>query len=485
MPNRSEIPALFSSCLAKNNILTTTETLRPYECDGYTAYKSLPLAVLLPETTQQVIDIIKICQRETIPIVTRGAGTGLSGGAHPISNGILLNLSKLNQILEINHQLQYAHVGPGVRNLAISEAASEFGLYYAPDPSSQIACTIGGNIAENSGGVHCLKYGLTVHNLLEVTFVTIDGELITIGSECYENPGYDMLALLAGSEGMLAVMVEAKVKLLPKPLHKEVILAAFNCVEEAGSAVANIIASGVIPAGLEMMDNAVINATENFCHAGYPTDAAAILLCELDGYDDSLQWEIEQVTQQCKQSNAVTVQKAQNASEQELFWKGRKSAFPAIGQLSPDYLCMDGTIPRKHLAHVLGEISNYSKQIGLAVANVFHAGDGNLHPLIMYDANNPGELEKAEEIGGKILELCVSVGGTITGEHGVGIEKLNQMCVQFKREELNQFERIKEAFDPTHLLNPGKVIPTLQRCAEFGAMHVHRGEMPFKDLPRF
>jgi glycolate oxidase len=485
MPNRSEIPALFSGCLPKNNIFTATETLRPYECDAYTAYKSLPLAVLLPETTQQVIDIINVCRREDLPIVTRGAGTGLSGGAHPIANGILLNLSKLNQIFEINHELQYAHVGPGVRNLAISEAASEFGLYYAPDPSSQIACTIGGNIAENSGGVHCLKYGLTVHNLLEVTFVTIDGELITIGSECYEIPGYDILALLTGSEGMLAVMVEAKVKLLPKPLRKEVILAAFDKIEDAGNAVANIIANGVIPAGLEMMDNAIINAAENFCHAGYPTDAAAILLCELDGYDDSLQWEIDQVTQQCQLSYAVSVKIAQDDKEQELFWKGRKSAFPAIGQLTPDYLCMDGTIPRKHLAHVLSEISRYSEQIGLPVANVFHAGDGNLHPLIMYDANNPGELEKAEQIGGMILELCVSVGGTITGEHGVGIEKLNQMCVQFKREELNQFERIKESFDPTNLLNPGKVIPTLQRCAEFGAMHVHRGEMPFKDLPRF
>ena len=485
MPNRSEIPALFSGCLPKNNILTMTESMRPYECDGYTAYKSLPLAVLLPETTQQVIDIIKVCQKENVPIVTRGAGTGLSGGAHPISDGILLNLSKLNQIFEINQPLQYAHVGPGVRNLAISEAAADYGLYYAPDPSSQIACTIGGNIAENSGGVHCLKYGLTVHNLLEVTFVTIDGELITIGSECYESPGYDLLALLTGSEGMLAVMVEAKVKLLPTPKNKEVILAAFNNVEDAGNAVANIIAGGVIPAGLEMMDNAIIKAAENFCHAGYPTDAAAILICELDGYEDSLQWEMDQVTKQCQSSNAVSVQIAQTLDEQELFWKGRKSAFPAVGQLTPDYLCMDGTIPRKHLAHVLKEITAFSKQYGLPVANVFHAGDGNLHPLIMYDANNPGELVKAEQIGGKILELCVSVGGTITGEHGVGIEKLNQMCVQFKREELNQFERIKEAFDPTHLLNPGKVIPTLQRCAEFGAMHVHHGEMPFKNLPRF
>ncbi len=485
MPDRSEIPALFSACLPKSCIFTSIEKLRPYECDGYTAYRSLPLAVLLPESTQQVIDIVKTCKKHQLPIVTRGAGTGLSGGAHPIENGILLNLSKLNQIYEINTALNYARVAPGVRNLAISEAVSQYGLYYAPDPSSQIACTIGGNIAENSGGVHCLKYGLTVHNILALTFVTIDGEVITVGSECYENPGYDLLSLLTGSEGMLAIMIEAKVKLLPKPNNKEVILAAFERIEDAGEAVANIIASGIIPAGLEMMDQAVIQATENFCQPGYPTDAAAILLCELDGFDDALQWEIEQVTQQCRDSHAVSVKKAATIQEQDLFWKGRKSAFPAIGQLAPDYLCMDGTIPRQHLAHVLSQIAQISKRIGLPVANVFHAGDGNLHPLIMYDANNPGDLDKAEEIGNQILQLCVSVGGTITGEHGVGIEKLNQMCVQFNDMELEQFAQVKQAFDPEQLLNPGKAIPTLQRCAEFGAMHVHRGELPFKDLPRF
>lgn len=485
MLDRSEIPALFSSCLPKSCIFTSIEQLRPYECDGYTAYRSLPLAVLLPETTQQVINCVKTCQKHQIPIVTRGAGTGLSGGAHPIEKGILLNLSKLNQIHEINSELNYARVGPGVRNLAISEAASDYGLYYAPDPSSQIACTIGGNIAENSGGVHCLKYGLTVHNILEITFVTIDGEIVTVGSECYENTGYDFLALLNGSEGMLAIMIEAKVKLLPKPANKEVIMAAFNDIEDAGNAVANIIACGVIPAGLEMMDHAVIQATENFCQPGYPNDVAAILLCELDSFDDAMQWELEQVTQQCNQCHAVSVKKAENAQEQDLFWKGRKSAFPAIGQLAPDYLCMDGTIPRQHLAHVLSEISAISKRVGLAVANVFHAGDGNLHPLIMYDANNAGELDKAEDIGNQILQLCVSVGGTITGEHGVGIEKLNQMCVQFNTQELEQFEQVKQAFDPERLLNPGKAIPTLQRCAEFGAMHVHKGHLPFKDLPRF
>ena len=485
MLDRNEIPALFSSCLPKSCIFTAIEKLRPYECDGYTAYRSLPLAVILPETTQQVVDVIKTCHKHNIPIVTRGAGTGLSGGAHPIENGILLNVSKLNQIYEVNPELHYARVGPGVRNLAISEQASAYGLYYAPNPSSQIACTIGGNIAENSGGVHCLKYGLTVHNILEITFVTIEGEIVTIGSECYENPGYDLLALMTGSEGMLGIIIEAKVKLLPVPANKQVILAAFNRVEDAGEAVANIIANGVIAAGLEMMDQAVIQATENFCQPGYPTNAAAILLCELDGYDEALQWEIEQVTQQCQDCHATSVQQASNTQEQELFWKGRKSAFPAIGQLAPDYLCMDGTIPRQHLAQVLAEISSISKRVGLPVANVFHAGDGNLHPLIMYDANNEGELSKAEDIGSQILELCVRVGGTITGEHGVGIEKLNQMCVQFNSQELDQFEQVKLAFDAPRLLNPGKAIPTLQRCAEFGAMHVHGGELPFKDIPRF
>lgn len=485
MPQPSDITALFSSCLPSSNILATTEKLRPYECDAFTAYKSLPLAVLLPESRQQIIDIVKRCQREHIPIVTRGAGTGLSGGAHPISQGILLNLSKLNEIYELNPTLRYARVGPGVRNLAISDVAEEYGLYYAPDPSSQIACTIGGNIAENSGGVHCLKYGLTVHNLLEITIISADGEEITVGNHCYDHPGFDFLALLTGSEGMLGIIVEAKVRLLPIPQNKEIILAAFNNVEDAGEAVGSIIASGVIPAGLEMMDKAVINATENFCHPGYPTDAAAILLCELDGYDQALQWEVEQVQKSCKQHNATSVNKANGTAEQDLFWKGRKSAFPAIGQLAPDYLCMDGTIPRKQLPFVLSEINNLAKQFELPVANVFHAGDGNLHPLILYDANKEDDLSRAEQLGGKILELCVAVGGTITGEHGVGIEKLNQMCVQFERTELNQFERVKAAFDPNRLLNPDKVIPTLQRCAEFGAMHVHKGELPFKNLPRF
>ena len=482
---RKKIPSIFSDCLDRNSILFKEEQLRPYECDAYTAYKSLPLAVLLPETRDQVIRIIHRCRENNIPIVTRGAGTGLSGGAHPIESGILLNLSRLNQIHEINPQRQFARVEPGVRNLAISEAAAEYGLYYAPDPSSQIACTIGGNIAENSGGVHCLKYGLTVHNILEITFATIDGDIITVGSECYDNYGYDIMALLNGSEGMLGIVLETKVRLLPVPEQREVILAAFDKIEDAGHAVAGIIANGVIPAGLEMMDKAIIQATENFCHPGYPKNAEAILLCELDGFEDALKDEVSRVSRECQAANAMLVTQAESPHQQELFWKGRKAAFPAIGQLSNDYLCMDGTIPRKHLAYVLAEIEKYSSEIGLGVANVFHAGDGNLHPLIMYDLNAEGELARAEELGGKILELCVKVGGTITGEHGVGIEKLNQMCVQFASEELNQFERLKLAFDPDALLNPGKAIPTLQRCAEFGAMHVHQGKLPHQNLPRF
>jgi len=485
MSTQLNIKQLFSDCLATENILDTEETLKPYECDALTAYKTMPMAVLLPESNAQVIAIIKRCHREQIPIVTRGAGTGLSGGANPIKNGILLNLAKLNEIYEINSEQQFARVGPGVRNLSISEAANDYGLYYAPDPSSQIACTIGGNIAENSGGVHCLKYGLTVHNILEITYVDYTGEIIVAGSQCYDSPGYDVMALMTGSEGMLGIILEAKVRLLPKPNKSKLILIAFDDIHHAGQAVADIIASGVIPAGLEMMDRCVIKATENFCHPGYPTEAEAILLCELDGYGNSLEREVEKVIKQCEQHQASLIKIALNDEEKELFWRGRKSAFPAIGRLAPDYLCMDGTIPRRYLADVLEQIQLFSRQLGLDVANVFHAGDGNLHPLIMYDANIAGQQQRAEELGSRILQLCVKVGGTITGEHGVGVEKLNQMCVQFNRAELDQFMRLKLAFDQDSLLNPGKVIPTLQRCAEFGAMHIHNGEMPFKELPRF
>ena len=482
---RETAASYFTDLLPAQDILYHEEQLRPYECDALTAYRELPLLVLLPTTATQVAEVVKRCRDRDIPIVTRGAGTGLSGGAYPNRTGVLLSTARLNQIVEINTQSGFARVQPGVRNLAVSEEAKKHGLYYAPDPSSQIACSIGGNIAENSGGVHCLKYGLTVHNVIEVTIVTSEGELITIGSEAYDSAGYELLAAISGSEGLLGIVVEAKLRLLPISDAREVLLIAFDSVEAASQTVAAIIAEGIIPAGLEMMDRMVLKAAEQFCNAGYPVDAQAVLLCELDGYGASLQWEVEQVKAICESLNAIEVRQARDESERELFWAGRKAAFPALGRLSPDYYCMDGTIPRKQLAHVLEQIQVLSKQYGLAVANVFHAGDGNLHPLILYDANEADELERAELLGGEILELCVAVGGTITGEHGVGIEKLNQMCVQFADPELLQFDALKEAFDPYGILNPGKAIPTLHRCAEFGAMHVHKGELPFPDLPRF
>ena len=466
-------------------LLWETEELRPYECDGLSAYRSLPLAVTLPRTVEQVQAILRLCKDLQVPVVARGAGTGLSGGALPLENGIVLSLARFSNILEINPRRRLARVQPGVRNLAISEAVDEFGLYYAPDPSSQIACTIGGNVAENSGGVHCLKYGLTVHNIQQLKIITIDGDLLEIGGDGLDSAGYDLLALMTGSEGMLGIIVEVTVKLLPKPECAQVLLAAFDDVVKAGAAVGDIIAAGIIPAGLEMMDSLAIQAAEDFVHAGYPRDASAILLCELDGTDDEVSEHILKVRGILQKGGATEVRLAKDETERMAFWKGRKAAFPAVGRISPDYYCMDGTIPRKRLPEVLQAISEMSGQYGLRVANVFHAGDGNLHPLILYDANKPGELERTEEFGGKILELCVAVGGTITGEHGVGMEKINQMCVQFNSPELVQFHAVKESFDPDGLLNPGKAVPTLHRCAEFGAMHVHRGELPFPDLERF
>jgi glycolate oxidase len=466
-------------------LLSETEELRPYECDGLSAYRSLPLAVTLPRTIEQVQAILRLCKDLQTPVVARGAGTGLSGGATPHENGVVLSLARFSNILEINPQRRLARVQPGVRNLAISEAVDEFGLYYAPDPSSQIACTIGGNVAENSGGVHCLKYGLTVHNIQQLKIITMDGDLLEIGGDGLDSAGYDLLALMTGSEGMLGIIVEVTVKLLPKPECVQVLLAAFNDVVKAGAAVGDIIAAGVIPAGLEMMDSLAIQAAEDFVQAGYPRDARAILLCELDGTDDEVSEHVLKVRGILQKNGATEVRLAKDETERMTFWKGRKAAFPAIGRISPDYYCMDGTIPRKRLPEVLQAISEMSGRYGLRVANVFHAGDGNLHPLILYDANKPGELERTEEFGGKILELCVAVGGTITGEHGVGMEKINQMCVQFNSPELVQFHAVKDAFDPSGLLNPGKAVPTLHRCAEFGAMHVHRGELPFPDLDRF
>ncbi|BBL72704.1 FAD-linked oxidase C-terminal domain-containing protein [Methylogaea oryzae] len=471
--------------LPENCVLHRQEDLRVYECDGLSAYTRLPWLAVLPETVEQAQTLLRLCHANGVPVVARGAGTGLAGGALPLDNGVLLVLSKLNRILAIDPANRTARVQPGVRNLAISEAAAPFGLYYAPDPSSQIACTIGGNIAENSGGVHCLKYGLTVHNVQQVKMLTMDGELLTLGGSGLDGPGYDLPALAMGSEGMLGVVVEATVRLLPKPPAVQTLLAAFASEEQAGHAVAAVISAGLIPAGLEMMDNLSIRATEAFVHAGYPVEAGAILLCELDGTEEQVAAETERARRILQQAGATEVRLAAGAEQRQRFWAGRKSAFPAVGRLSPDYYCMDGTIPRKRLAEVLGRIAELSKQFGLRVANVFHAGDGNLHPLIFYDANRPGDLDKAEDLGGQILEACVAAGGTITGEHGVGIEKINQMCVQFGSAELEQFHAVKAAFDPQGLLNPGKAIPTLARCAEFGRMHIHGGELPHSDLERF
>ena len=471
--------------LPREAVLTDEEDMHPYECDGLSAYRRLPWIVALPETVEQVSRLLRLCSEQNIPVVARGAGTGLSGGALPLADGVLLSLAKFNRILEIDPANRTATVEPGVRNLAITDAAAPHGLYYAPDPSSQLACSIGGNVAENAGGVHCLKYGLTVHNVLGIKFMTMDGDLITLGGKTLDSPGYDLLALMTGSEGMLGVIVEITVKLLPKPERAQVVLAVFDEIEKAGDAVAAIIASGFVPAGLEMMDNLAIRAAEDYAKAGYPTGAAAILLCELDGTAEEVSEGIAQVRTLLLKQGAAEVRTAKDEAERLRMWAGRKAAFPAVGRLSPDYYCMDGTIPRKHLAKVLARIGELSKEYGLAVANVFHAGDGNLHPLILYNANNPGELERTEELGGKILEFCIEVGGTVTGEHGVGVEKINQMCIQFSREELAQFHAVKSAFDPKGLLNPGKAVPTLSRCAEFGRMHVHGGKLKFPELERF
>ena len=443
------------------------EELKPYECDGLSAYRQLPMVVVLPGTVHEVQEVMRLCHRRGVPVVARGAGTGLSAGALPLADGLLLSLARLNSILEIDPVNRTARVQPGVRNLAISEAVAAHGLYYAPDPSSQIACTIGGNVAENSGGVHCLKYGLTVHNVMQLKVVTVDGDLIEVGSESLDAAGFDLLALMIGSEGMLGIVVEAVVRLLPTPARAQVVLAAFDDVEKAGLAVGEIISAGIIPAGLEMMDGPAIQAAEDFVHAGYPTDAAAILLCEVDGTEQEVAEHIEQIHVLLERCGATEVRAARDEIQRQNFWRGRKSAFPAVGRISPDYYCMDGTIPRRHLPEVLTRTSQLSREYGLPVANVFHAGDGNLHPLILYDANKPGELERTEELGGKILELCVAVGGTITGEHGVGIEKINQMCVQFTSEELEQFRAVKRAFDPDEMLNPGKGIPAPRRCSEY------------------
>lgn len=466
-------------------LLHSREDLTPYECDGLSAYRTTPMLVALPERIEQVQRLLRLCHARGVPVVARGAGTGLSGGALPLEQGILLVMARFNQVLEVNRAGRFARVQPGVRNLAISQAAAPFDLYYAPDPSSQIACSIGGNVAENAGGVHCLKYGLTVHNLLKLEILTVEGEFMTLGSDALDAPGFDLLALFTGSEGMLGIVTEVTVRLLPRPQVAKVLLAAFDSVEKAGAAVADIIAAGIIPGGLEMMDNLAIRAAEDFIHAGYPVDAEAILLCELDGVEADVADDCKRVREVLEKAGASEVRLARDEAERVRFWAGRKNAFPAVGRISPDYYCMDGTIPRRELPGVLRGIAALSEAYGLRVANVFHAGDGNMHPLILFDANVPGELERAEALGGKILELCVEVGGSITGEHGVGREKINQMCTQFNSDEITLFHAVKAAFDPAGLLNPGKNIPTLHRCAEFGALHVHHGQLPFPELERF
>ena len=483
--DKPSLVAALRQKLPAEAVLFDEEDMRPYECDGLSAYRKLPMIVALPGTIEEVQHVMRVCSQHHVPVVARGAGTGLSGGALPHPEGVLLSLAKFNRILHIDTVNRIARVQPGVRNLAISQASAPHKLYYAPDPSSQIACSIGGNVAENAGGVHCLKYGLTVHNILKLEVVTVDGELVTIGADSLDSAGYDLLALMTGSEGMLGVIVEVTVKLLPQPESAQVVLAAFDDVQKAGNAVAQIIGSGIVPAGLEMMDNPAIRAAEDFVHANYPVDSAAILLCEVDGTNEEVGDQIKCVEEVLNGCGATEVRKARDDTERMVFWSGRKAAFPAVGRISPDYYCIDGTIPRRHLAEVLSKTAELSKEYGLRVANVFHAGDGNLHPLILYDANQPGELERTEELGGKILELCIKVGGTVTGEHGVGVEKINQMCIQFNEAELTQFHAVKAAFDPQGLLNPGKAVPTLSRCAEFNAMHVHGGKLPHPDLPRF
>lgn len=486
-PDKAALVQEFRAFIEPEYVISDAETQRPYECDGLSMYCEMPLIVVLPATVEQVQEVMRICHRHDVPVVARGAGTGLCAGAMPDPDGVLLSLARFKHILDIDPLARTARLQPGVRNLAISEAAAPHGLYYGPDPSSQIACTIGGNVAENSGGVHCLKYGLTVHNLLKVEMITVEGERVSIGGEGLDSHGIDLLALVTGSEGLLGVITEVTVRLLPRPEKAQVVMAAFDNVQTAGDAVGGVIAKGIIPAGLEMMDSHAIVAAEAFARAGYPVNAKALLLCELDGTEAEVQEQITQVEQLFTELGASSTRVSQSEAERALLWKGRKSAFPAVGRISPDYYCMDGTIPRSQLAHVLTEMQQLSDHYGLRVANVFHAGDGNLHPLILFDANVPGEFEKTEEFGGRILELCVEVGGCITGEHGVGIEKIRQMEVQFSERELCQFHAIKAAFDPIGTLNPGKGIPVLRHCQEYRALdsgstgepiqqHAHQGE---------
>jgi len=473
------------AAVGATNVLTAREACVAFECDGLTAFRHVPDVVVLPANAAEVQAVMAICHRLRVPVVARGAGTGLSGGSLPIAGAVLLVLARMNQILELAPRRRLARVQPGVTNLSISKACAAHALFYAPDPSSQIACSIGGNVAENSGGVHCLKYGITLHNILEIKVVTVEGELLVLGTEMGEAPGYALTALLTGSEGMLGIIVEVTVKLLPRPERVELVLGAFDDIDACARVVGDIISAGIIPAGLEMMDGAAICAAEAFAKCGYPTAAKALLLCEIDGGDADVSDQLARVMIVMQNAGATYLRVAADVAEQLRMWSGRKAAFPAVGRLSPDYYCMDGTIPRRRLPDVLRSIQGLSQEFALPIANVFHAGDGNLHPLIMFDAGKPDELQRAEQCGNRILELCVAVGGTVTGEHGVGVEKLGPMCKQFSSAELEMFHAVKRAFDPHALLNPGKAVPSLARCADYGALHVAGGKLPFPHLPRF
>ncbi len=482
---RAEIAAALREIVPGEGVIEDAEERKAYETDGLTAYRQMPLLVVLPETTEQVSRVLRYCHDNRIKVVPRGAGTSLSGGALPLEDGVLLGMSKFNRVLEIDFDNRCAVVQPGVTNLGITQAVSHRGFYYAPDPSSQIACTIGGNIAENSGGVHCLKYGLTTNNVLGLELVLIDGEIVRLGGKHLDSGGYDLLGLLTGSEGLLGVVTEVTVRILRSPETARAVLIGFPSSEAAGACVSAVISAGIIPGGMEMMDGPAIRAAEDFVHAGYPLDVEALLIVELDGPESEVDHLIARVEEIARENGAMTLRVSESEEERNRFWAGRKAAFPAVGRISPDYYCMDGTIPRHQLPNVLNRMNELSRQYGLRVANVFHAGDGNLHPLILYDANKPGELEKAEAFGADILRLCVEVGGVLTGEHGVGVEKRDLMGEMFTEDDLKQQQRVKCAFDPENLLNPGKMFPTLHRCAELGRVHVHGGRTRFPDIPRF
>jgi glycolate oxidase len=485
LARRAEIVAALRAIVPGEGVIDAEAELRAYECDGLNIYRQLPMVVCLPSTTAQVAQVLRYCHENGVKVVPRGAGTGLSGGALPLGDGVLLGMGKFNEVLELDFANRCAVVQPGVTNLGITNAVAHAGFYYAPDPSSQIACTIGGNVAENSGGVHCLKYGLTTNNVLGVELVLMDGQIVRLGGKHLDAGGYDLLGVVTGSEGLLGVVTEVTVRILPKPESARAVLLGFPSVAAGGSCVAAIIAAGIIPGGMEMMDKPAIHAAEAFVHAGYPLDVESLLIVELDGPAVEVDDLIGAVEKIAREQGAVCCYVSSSEEERGRFWAGRKAAFPAVGRISPDYVCMDGTIPRKELANVLDRIGAIGEKHGLRVANVFHAGDGNLHPLILFDANKPGEVEAAERCGADILRLCVEVGGVLTGEHGVGIEKRDLMGTMFNEADLAHQERLKCAFDPQGLLNPGKVFPVLHRCAELGRMHVHRGQLPFPDLPRF